>query len=166
MSSQTTGSSPGAINGQASEQVDAALIRPVTAGWVKMDGKYDDGETFIPIPQLTFLIDNPGNLECRLCRVSQLRVSPDALAEVTDETPALMPCGHIAGAVCLAATLDSADPGERSCPFCRIPLEYSGCGHRILQKVLTANTIGTVPATLPNGGVVPERCPDCRAAES
>lgn len=155
-------STAGAANEHTNYEDNAALIRPVTAGWIKPDGRYDDNESFIPLPKLTFLVDRPDNLTCRLCLVSELRVSMEDL-EVTDRTPAIMPCGHIAGALCLHEAIESMDLGHWACPFCRYPLTYVQCEHRLPEKVLTAETIRSVPATLPNGGVVPELCPECRA---
>lgn len=141
---------------------DAALIRPVTAGWIKIDGRYQEGDTFVPLPKVTFLIDRPQNLTCRLCLVSELRLSLNNQEQVTDGTPALMPCGHIAGAVCLNEAIESMNPGDLACPFCRYPLTYTGCGHRVPEQLLTEESVRVMPETVPNGGVVPALCSGCR----
>lgn len=147
----------------------AQRIRPITTHWVKLDGKYDDGETFFPLPLITFGVDNPQNITCRLCRVSELRLMPAGVPRsapqppVTDNMPAIMPCGHIAGAVCLADSFEGTEEGEWSCPFCRMHLVYPECGHRVKERVLTGRTIAGVPPTIPMGGEIPDMCPDCRA---
>ena len=140
-------------------------IHPVRAGWIKKDGKYPENETFFPLPIVTFMVDVPDDISCRICRVSVLSVNPND-PSVTDETPAIMPCGHVAGAECLAALMESMDPGTWNCPFCRTPLIHLGCGHRVREKVLTWHTLVNLPKTVPMGGVVPQFCQECRARES
>lgn len=152
----------------------AQRIRPVTAGWIKTNGDYGETDSYFPVPVITFGIDAPTNIICGLCRVSQLRVQgergddwfgPEAAA-ATDSTPALMPCGHVAGADCLADVLDTAEPGSWACPFCRMALVYPVCGHRVRHRALTPNQlVSAIPATIPMGGEISHLCPECRLEE-
>lgn len=149
------------------EATIAERIHPVTAGWIKMDGKYEERESFFPIPLVTFSIDAPDNIVCQICRVSELRLTPPGvprrrpLPPYTDDMPAIMPCGHVAGAVCLETLMEESEDEAWLCPFCRMDLVYARCGHRIKPRVLTSQSIASLPLTLPMGGEIPQLCRSC-----
>lgn len=133
--------------GQASY---AALI-----GSVVLTGSY------IPCPKITFLIDRPDDLGCEICQVSKLqfRTSDHGFP---DSTPAILPCGHIAGHRCLQEWLRR----NHNCPFCRLNLEYELCDHTVQARPVNPANIHSLPRTLPEGGRIAAQCADCRVQTS
>lgn len=54
---------------------------------------------------------------------------------------------------------------KKTCPFCRIPLEYELCKHSTrLIRPLTKENICSVPDPIPVGGKIHEQCFDCSVA--
>ena len=63
--------------------------------------------------------------------------------------------------MCLSNWLDL----KKSCPFCRIPLEYELCKHASkLLRPLTRETLYSVPDPIPAGGKIHAQCFDCSVA--
>jgi hypothetical protein len=116
----------------------AAQLKLIDPGWVQ-----DQGQSFFPCPVINLLIDRPGDVVCQIC--------------LTDDTFAILPCGHAAGHKCLRAWFRLED----SCPFCRMVLRYPICGHKVLPRLLTSNTIHVLPRTIPDGGALPPICLKC-----
>lgn len=113
-------------------------------------------------------------LPCPLCgRQLQLpdAVMPDddGSEEEEEDTPedmAVLPCGHMIGADCLAQHLEEQDsigasvPGlenltVRSCPVCEFPLTHEECGHAVGIRVYGRDPI-------PEGDEVDGECCACR----
>lgn len=54
---------------------------------------------------------------------------------------------------------------NKTCPFCRIPLEYELCKHSSrLIRPLTRENLYSVPDPIPVGGKIREQCFDCSVA--
>jgi hypothetical protein len=133
---------------------------------------------------------------CPICG-RQLRlpdaVMPDTSAypdpETETETMAVLPCGHMIGAECLAqhlaykddlafAELGIHDLGEtlprgsafgyHDCPLCRFPLGHADCGHGLVPKLYDPawgpRRGRQIPPTLPEGGRVSPACRACSLA--
>jgi hypothetical protein len=132
------------------------MLLPLLSDWIRQDGKYTDQDGFFPCPKITFLVDQPLNLECKLCHVTNLTFRSDTLG-ISDRTPAILPCGHLAGFRCLKKYIEA----KNDCPFCRMPLVYEGCGHKIPPRPVTRESVHLLPRTLPDGGKVPHICRDC-----
>ncbi|KAJ8124759.1 hypothetical protein O1611_g8880 [Lasiodiplodia mahajangana] len=117
-------------------------------------------ECYIPSPKVTFLIDKPDNLICQICRQARLKLA------VTAENPgpemiAILPCGHIACQACI----DSWFTRHASCPFCRVGLTHTRCGHTVKPRLIAQDTIHSLPATLPNNGKIGDTCFKCAEKE-
>jgi hypothetical protein len=141
------------------------------------------GESFIPCTKLTFLADRaaPGSLMCELCQATHLVVMgvdygrgshgearqgsakyAHRDAASADSVPAFLPCGHVAGSACLGLWLEEHD----SCPFCRATLRYRKCGHKLAPRpAADVRDMHMLPATVPEGGAIPDRCTECFQAE-
>ncbi|KAK1635182.1 hypothetical protein BDP81DRAFT_462229 [Colletotrichum phormii] len=128
-------------------------------------------DTFLPCvsdwlrPHITFLIDKPGDLVCQICHHSQLALRSEAEArglyvELWDSVPAMLPCGHVAGAQCLEIWLWD----NKSCPFCRQKLVHSECGHQVQPRHLFSQNVAFTPNSIPDGGSIPELCYTCYKA--
>ncbi|SPO00100.1 uncharacterized protein DNG_02952 [Cephalotrichum gorgonifer] len=145
--------------------ISPSFIRPVTAGWIRADRKYADDETFIPLPMITFLVDKPDNLRCQICKESKLTLL-DPNLDVSDSMPWALPCGHLAGALCMAKYLiRSCAQGTWACPFCRYELVHRTCRHRVVEKVIAWQSIFDMPQSVPCGGTVHGLCVECRVVE-
>ncbi|KAL0933144.1 uncharacterized protein CTRU02_212107 [Colletotrichum truncatum] len=136
---------------------------PRVSNWLKPHDPGADGGVgcFFPSPKITFLIDKPENLICQVCHQSRFVFDENADTEtgarLSDSVPAIMPCGHIAGARCLSEWLRDHD----TCPFCRHELVYNGCGHQIPTRHITKEEIFLIPPTIPEGGDIPNLCIWC-----
>ncbi|KAI1193008.1 hypothetical protein F5X97DRAFT_339463 [Nemania serpens] len=127
--------------------------------------------------------DEDGNkviidLDCMICMEHKLRVpacvsashDPPDLEGPGFEGLTILPCGHYLGSTCLERWLGesewSSSDSCAACPLCRLKLRYP-CGHYLAPREL--NPIHTrrhqVPLTLPEGGEIPENCPDCHYFE-
>lgn len=124
--------------------------------WLQPFQKYDVDESFVPCPKITFLVDKPRPMLCQICRDShfKLRCGTKPLA---DETFAILPCGHVAGSLCLTEWCEQ----HHECPFCRFKLKYPSCCHNIEPRMLTTTGIHLIPRTLPDNGEIPPKCDDC-----
>ena len=119
--------------------------------------------SYVPKPLITFLFDQPSKLVCQLCKETELRLG-SRKHEIRDSIPAILPCGHVAGLECLLQWMgiQSEMSGRRSCPFCRMPLEYACCDHQLEPKPINKTSIFHLPKTIPEGGKIPDNCMDCR----
>lgn len=120
----------------------------------------DEVENFMPCPYITLNFDLQGRapeLKCGICWASQLEVR-GAEHAYTDATPAILPCGHFAGAKCLEKW-HAKHPGQ--CPFCREVFRYKVCGHVMKAKPIDKTTLDILPRTLPDDGRLPDRCVCC-----
>jgi len=86
------------------------------------------------------------------------------------EEAAVLPCGHIVGVRCFTkqAEATAAQGGIPLCPECDFRLQFTGCGHYVpivdLKLNRTAQQVmRQVPATIPEGNIVPDICSSCRA---
>ncbi|KAI0109857.1 hypothetical protein F4814DRAFT_461082 [Daldinia grandis] len=123
--------------------------------------QFSEEESFFPDPMITFLVDRPANLVCQICKTVTLSVGPLAQTPY-DSTPAILPCGHLACHNCLKAWVDT----NRTCPFCRKEMRYSGCGHTLKPALITHDIITTLPKTLSRGGKIGESCRECQDREN
>ncbi|KAI2781160.1 hypothetical protein F4815DRAFT_444707 [Daldinia loculata] len=122
---------------------------------------FAEGESYFPDPMVTFLVDRPEDLLCQICQTVTLSIGSMAHTP-NDDTPAILPCGHLACHNCLRAWVDA----NRSCPFCRKEMKYSGCGHTLKPALIAHDTITTLPKTLPRGGKIAENCRECQDTEN
>ncbi|KAI1113822.1 hypothetical protein F5Y14DRAFT_451632 [Nemania sp. NC0429] len=122
-------------------------------------GDVPSGGCFVPSPMVTFLIDQPDDLICQVCRETPLKLAVTAENPTPDLTY-ILPCGHIFCS-CIGLWLESHD----SCPFCRTSMTYTGCKHPVKPRVVAQDTIHTLPDTLANGGVIANLCPECDAKD-
>lgn len=125
-------------------------------GWLQPFQKYNVNECFVPCPKVTFLVDKPRPVLCQICRESHFRLR-GGTTRLADETFAILPCGHVAGSVCLAQWCEQ----HHECPFCRFKLKYPGCRHHIEPILLTSTGIHLLPRTLPDNGKIPQQCEEC-----
>lgn len=137
--------------------------QPLDAAWANPAYSYSPAECFLPHPKITFLVDRPRGLVCQICKVSSLSVRSERDAGLLDDdcTPAVLPCGHVAGARCLEEWFRSGAGSRRDCPFCRKRLTYAACGHRVHERRVTQESVHLLPKTLPAGGCLPDRCAEC-----
>ncbi|KAI1081569.1 hypothetical protein F5B20DRAFT_588198 [Whalleya microplaca] len=119
-----------------------------------------DRETFFPNPKITFLIDCPENLVCQICQETPLKMGLTSQSP-EPKTPAVLPCGHVACHSCMSMWLDA----HENCPFCRKEMVHIGCGHSVQARLIAHDTIGSLPKTLPEGGVISNKCHTCRDKE-
>lgn len=112
---------------------------------------------FLLYPRLTLSVDANELGQCGICHDSQLLLRSQETVH-DDQTVAILPCGHIAGYECLRNWLDF----NKTCPFCRISLEYELCKHssRLIWP-LTKENLYSVPDPIPSGGKIREQCFDC-----
>ncbi|KAK2066826.1 hypothetical protein P8C59_000610 [Phyllachora maydis] len=114
--------------------------------------------SFVPMPKITFLIDQPRNLKCDICLLDMEFGAPVARGtERPVGTPAMLACGHMACLRCLDKWV--ADKG--TCPFCRLKLEYELCSHMMKAKPVDRESVHLLPKTLPEGGRLPDQCGHC-----
>lgn len=113
--------------------------------------------SYVPCPKITFLVDKPKDLVCEICLVSELKFR-SCVRELTDNTPTILPCGHIAGYRCLKEWLRT----HTNCPFCRMELKYNACPHAITPRPVNKTNIHTIPKTIPEGGAITIQCKECR----
>jgi hypothetical protein len=149
-------------NEEKKKRVRETHLRPVRAGWFKREGLYQPSESYIPCPKITFLIDKPRNLMCQICYESRLDLRTDRIW-LADRTPAILPCGHVAGLRCLKHWFSHlASEGKAPCcPFCRVKLEYPECGHTVPERPITRENVHLLPATLQGGGEISNRFWEC-----
>ena len=133
-------------------------LRVLATGWLHPQRHYDEEECFVPLPKLTFIVDQPRSLRCQICQETQLEVLSDQ-ETLGDSTPSMLPCGHVAGAACLHQYFKRAD--SKNCPFCRTQLIHNGCGHEVAERLVTRESIHLIPSTIPAGGEIPDYCMDC-----
>lgn len=121
-----------------------------------------ENPNFIPCPKVSLSIkEDAAKLgQCGICQESQLLLRSERRG-LDDHTLAILPCGHVAGYSCLRNWFSF----NKSCPFCRMPLEYQLCSHpsRLIRPLTRENLLST-PDTLPVGGVVPPQCAECSIA--
>lgn len=119
-----------------------------------------ENPNFIPCPKVTLSVDASKLGNCGICQENQLLLRSDKKA-LDDQSVAILPCGHIAGYECLKNWFSF----NKSCPFCRTPLEYQLCKHSSrLIRPLTRESLLSTPDTLPVGGVIPPQCFECSLA--
>lgn len=130
--------------------------------WMVQAGTDDPSQIYFPCPLISFLVDeqHPRPV-CQICRESRLQLPdgpPQPPEPDVDTTFAILPCGHVAGSVCLRTWCMQ----NAFCPFCRQSLRHSACGHRVRPGLLTRETIRTIPRILPEGGAIAPLCSWCR----
>lgn len=118
------------------------------------------GQTFFPCPNISFIIDDPKDVVCAICKESQFELRGYG-ERLSDGTFAILPCGHAAGHKCMRAWHSAND----TCPFCRQVMRYPVCGHKILPRLVTTDSIHTLPRTLPDKGQIPSLCKRCLKME-
>ncbi|KAI0197557.1 hypothetical protein F4808DRAFT_438557 [Astrocystis sublimbata] len=118
--------------------------------------KVPDGN-FVPSPMTTFLIDMPTDLVCQICQQTPLRLA--VTAEPHAGKTALLACGHIFCHGCIDLWLSRS----RACPCCRADMTHPdpNCGHLVEPRLIAADTIASIPCTIPNGGTIAEKCWKC-----
>lgn len=119
-----------------------------------------ENPNFIPCPKLTLSIDSKKLESCGICQESQLLLR-SGKKPFDDQTVAILPCGHIGGYECLKNWCSI----NKSCPFCRTPLDYQLCNHSSkLIRPLTRENLYSLPDTLAVGGEVSSQCLECSIA--
>lgn len=108
-------------------------------------------DSFVPNPQLTFLLENP-RLECRLCFLPARMTST-----LESSTLSILFCGHFACHMCLRKWLAE----NNTCPFCRKELRHEKCGHTIEPREVTKHNVISIPRTKAAGGRVGGTCRRC-----
>lgn len=155
---------------EEAKQVKFLSWMPRFGSWIKSSRlpPVDENHTFFPCPQITFLVGDVPKLTCCICQDSQLVFqesnAPGCVGKngaYRDQVPFITPCGHIVGARCMNTWLRN----HSTCPSCRTDLVYSGCGHKVMPKIVSSDGIHNIPATVPDGGHIPSLCRDCFAAE-
>ncbi|KAI1759221.1 hypothetical protein GGR53DRAFT_527821 [Hypoxylon sp. FL1150] len=117
------------------------------------------------------------DLTCRICNYRNLDVpaivAPRLDAEFCQEAEpfTVLPCGHFFGSGCLQVWLRTSEdealndqrPYRPSCPYCRCPLTYEGCGHPLKLRPYDPRfpRAGQTPATFPEGGIIADECTTC-----
>lgn len=119
-----------------------------------------DNPNFIPCPKISLSIDAKKLGNCGICQESQLLLR-SGKRSFDDHTLAILPCGHVAGYNCLREWFSF----NKSCPFCRTPLQYQLCTHssRLIRPLTRENLLST-PDTLPVEGSIPAQCSTCSIA--
>jgi hypothetical protein len=116
-----------------------------------------ENPNFIPCPRTSLELDKDKLGSCGICHQSQLRLRSGKRG-ITDETIAILPCAHVACYNCLKKSLAF----NKSCPFCRVPLQYQLCGHASkLIRPITRENLFRIPNTMPMGGSIPLQCYEC-----
>lgn len=116
--------------------------------------------TFLPCPQITLCVDPKAALGlCGICQTAQLEFpsASECLSRLS-QAITIIPCGHFACFECLTRSLEN----KAECPFCRLPLHYEFCHHPLKGRVITTESLFSIPDTLPMGGLIPDQCPECR----
>ncbi|ROT40539.1 hypothetical protein SODALDRAFT_330264 [Sodiomyces alkalinus F11] len=131
--------------------------------WLKPKDSEMAKSSFVPCPKVTFLIDKPDKIHCQICKCTRLLFQSEEAAQEADgswgdSVPAMMPCGHVAGAACLDAWFADHD----TCPFCRRRLVYRKCGHKVTTRHVTHEGLFLIPMTIPEGGAIPDLCIKCQ----
>lgn len=118
--------------------------------------------TFLPCPQITLCVDSRASLGlCGICQTAQLKLQNELEHQSTlSRAITIIPCGHLACYGCLMRCLEN----KAECPFCRFPLHYELCHHPLKGRVITEQSLFSIPDTIPMGGRIPDQCPDCRVA--
>lgn len=126
--------------------------------------KHSEGVCFMPCPAITILVDLCDEFTCQLCCCSKMDIFSHA--DDADQTFHIMPCGHIAGRLCLEhwSAAEAKMNRQFQCPFCRLPLQHPVCGHRVQSRPLRRKDVGLLPQTLPEGGKIGDRCRACTDA--
>lgn len=117
---------------------------------------------FVKSPIDAFLIEQR-KCACEICQTTELEivdVSKGITADRADCVPALLPCGHVFGLLCLVSWLARS----QTCPSCRFDLKYELCGHQANPFPLFLHTIFTAPPTTSSGYTFPRQCGSCAQA--
>jgi hypothetical protein len=121
-------------------------------------------DNYFPSPNEAFQSQGenttPRRLICTICFETELKPADNVAGPYRDSDPAVLPCGHVFGWVCLQFWLE-ARPGKGSCPTCRFPLRHDACGHAVAPAHVTTDSRRRVPETLPQGGIVSGLCVAC-----
>ncbi|KAI8960827.1 hypothetical protein F5Y11DRAFT_367162 [Daldinia sp. FL1419] len=118
---------------------------------------FNDDDTFLPDPMVTFLIDRPKNIQCQICKDITLAIGTTKYAPERG-TPAILPCGHVGCHACMGTWVERYS----NCPFCRMEMKYNGCQHTVMPALITTDTIATIPKTLPRFGTIADNCSSCQ----
>jgi hypothetical protein len=110
---------------------------------------------YVENARVTFLIDD-ARIVCEICFESELVVSRPR-SNIRDETPAILPCGHVFGHKCISEWLES----HSTCPTCRLKLKHTKCGHVLEAIPIHIYDILQIPKTIPRGGWIGETCAQC-----
>ncbi|KAK3332326.1 hypothetical protein B0T19DRAFT_473238 [Cercophora scortea] len=119
--------------------------------------------------------------QCNICMSAELQIhgipptSPSPSSDLKRGT--VLPCGHMLCTDCyirlrasnlVALQLRPHTNPRLECPMCKFPLTFPSCGCQIrgyqLPRDGVAAVCDCVPATIPEGGSVPDRCGECRYA--
>ncbi|KAI0128222.1 hypothetical protein F4776DRAFT_672349 [Hypoxylon sp. NC0597] len=116
--------------------------------------QYSTNECYFPDPMITLLVDLP-EMMCAICQ-EKLKLNKKA-EDSASINLAILPCGHIGCYGCLETWLDA----NQTCPICRTEMIYSQCRHTVIPVLITRDTMGYLPKTIPKGGSIPPNCPEC-----
>ncbi|KAI0888725.1 uncharacterized protein GGS22DRAFT_196600 [Annulohypoxylon maeteangense] len=112
--------------------------------------------SFFPTPMVTFLVEQPQNLSCMICR-ENIKMTKT----IAYDTPGILPCGHVACYECL----DRWVKEHKNCPVCRTSMVHPGCKHDAMILPITYTEVTRIPKTIPMGGAIGQDCLDCREAD-
>lgn len=114
---------------------------------------------FVKSPIDTFFVEQR-KCVCQICQESELEVgdvSKGMTADRADCIPALLPCGHVFGLICIVSWLARSP----TCPSCRFDLKYLECRHQASAYPLFEHTIWKAPRTISSGHDFPRQCSRC-----
>lgn len=151
----------------------------------------DPDPGFLPCPKISLYVDPNLLGSCGICHVkldfrsnssnsssnsSRRQEDDGALAARAPTTPTqsplmmmsgaevtMVPCGHLACYACITQCLRA----KPECPFCRCSLRYELCAPRHavrVCRVLTKESLFSLPDTIPMGGRMASQCPECRVS--
>ncbi|KAI4592055.1 hypothetical protein KJ359_011930 [Pestalotiopsis sp. 9143b] len=118
---------------------------------------YEGTDNYFPNPKITFFMDRPTNLVCSVCQDTPLKMSTSAHAHGCEDDTVILPCAHAFCRGCLDTWMDA----HKNCPLCRLQLTRK-CGHAVEPRVISRETILSLPPTVPEGGKIGISCWECR----
>lgn len=137
----------------ASPQPEQPSPRPASAE--RRSSERPSHNNYVENPRVTFLLED-ALITCEICHESELTLTRPH-ASIRDETPAILPCGHVFGLKCINEWLEA----HSTCPTCRLELRHKRCGHPVKAGPIHTLNVMKIPRTIPRGGWIEESCGKC-----